>query len=98
MSRITNFDSLPAFGAAAGQGPAIAATFPFARPSLSQSGIARFLERMIARWRAARKVRRTVHALAALDDKQLRDIGLNRANIVSAAHEAGVQAHRADLI
>ena len=76
------------FGAAAAEGPALAATFPFARPSWTQSGIVRWLKRMIAKRRAARALRRNVYALSTMNDNQLRDIGLNRANIVSAAVEA----------
>ncbi len=97
MPRITNFDTLPIFAATGVQGPAVTATFPFARPSLSQHAAVHVINQLIARWRAARIARRNVHALAALSDSALCDIGLNRANIVSAATEAGLPALRADV-
>ena len=96
MPRITDFNSLPVFAAAMPQGSAIAASVPFARPSVSQYGVMRLLKRTIAHWQSVRKSRRKGDALAVLSDNQLRDIGLNRANIVSAATEAGVPAHRID--
>jgi uncharacterized protein YjiS (DUF1127 family) len=96
MSRITSFDTLPAFGAAAVQGPALAASFPFARPSLSQHRAVRFLKRLIARLQAARLAQRNARELAAMSESALRDIGLNRSNTISAATEVGLPAFRAD--
>jgi len=96
MPRITDYSTLPIFGAAAAQGPAVVATFPYARPSLSQHVAVRALSRLVARWKAASTVRRNAHALSGLSDIELRDIGLNRANIVSAATEAGVSPFRTD--
>ena len=88
MPRITNFDGLPVFGAAAAVGPALAATFPYHRPTFVHTDIVRWLKRMIAKRQAARAVRRNLYALSSMSDSQLRDIGLNRGNIVSAAVEA----------
>jgi uncharacterized protein YjiS (DUF1127 family) len=96
MPRITDYSTLPIFGAATAQGPAIVATFPYARPSLSQHVAVQAFNRFVARWKAARTVRRNAYALGVLSDNELRDIGLNRANIVSAATEAGVSPFRTD--
>lgn len=94
MPKITNFDTLPVFGAAAGHGPAIAATFPYTRPSLPQLTVPRFARRLFARWKAARARRRTINALSALSDSQLRDIGLTRGNIICTANEAAEKSNR----
>lgn len=96
MPRITNFETFPAFGAAMAHGPALVPTFPFAKPSLTQHAVIRYLKRLLAKQKAAQRARRNARELAALSDGALRDIGLNRANIVSAATEAGVLAHRVD--
>ncbi|MDD9904797.1 MAG: DUF1127 domain-containing protein [Rhodospirillaceae bacterium] len=96
MPRITSFDSLPVFGAAAAGGPALAATFPFHRPTIDTYGVVRWLKRMIAKRQAARAVRRNLYALSSMNDRQLRDIGLNRSNIVCAAVEAAGPTARMD--
>lgn len=96
MPRITNFETLPVFGAAMAHGPALTPSFPFARPSLTQYPIVRLAKRQFARWQAARTARRNFRELAALSDGALRDIGLNRANIVCAGTEARLPVFRID--
>ncbi len=88
MSRITNFDTLPSFSAASFQGPAIAATFPASKSASLFASISRFVHGYIVRWRTARAARQTIDALSELSDRQLHDIGLERANIVSSAMHA----------
>jgi uncharacterized protein YjiS (DUF1127 family) len=85
MSRIINFHTLPVYEAAPAQGAAVAATFPFPQFSMPRFEIADAIRRLFDRWTAARETRRNIDALAVLSDNQLRDIGLRRANIVSAA-------------
>jgi len=48
----------------------------------------RFLRRVFRRGDEQRRVRKTILELSKLDNHMLRDIGLNRAAIISAAHEA----------
>lgn len=93
MPRIKDFDSLPVYGAAPAQGAAITASFPYSRQVLPRLGITRMVFQLLARWKAARDTERTVNALSALSDHQLHDIGLTRANIVSAATHS-VTPHR----
>lgn len=50
--------------------------------------LARLLCGMFVRRDEERRVRKTVLELSRLDNHMLRDIGLNRAAIISAAHEA----------
>ncbi|MEM6438989.1 MAG: DUF1127 domain-containing protein [Pseudomonadota bacterium] len=45
-------------------------------------------ETLLADWRQARAVRRTMRDLQALDDRTLADIGLERAGIEAAARRA----------
>lgn len=47
-----------------------------------------FLRRVFLRSDEQRRVRKTIVELSKLDNHMLRDIGLNRAAIISAAHEA----------
>lgn len=46
------------------------------------------LRKAVKRWRAAYNKRATIEALSALDDHQLRDIGLTRNGIRHAADHA----------
>lgn len=57
---------------------------------LVQAGrfVARMLRRALRRDRRTQRIRKTTVELSRLDDRTLRDIGLNRASIVSAAQEA----------
>ena len=48
----------------------------------------RQLKDLFARSDEARRIRQTVIELSRLEDHMLRDIGLNRSAIISAAHEA----------
>lgn len=97
MPRITSFDTLPSFSAASFQGPAIAATFPTSKSSSIIDAINQFLQSQVARWKAERAARKTIDALSVLSDRQLNDIGLDRANIVSAAMHATSTKHMVTL-
>jgi uncharacterized protein YjiS (DUF1127 family) len=97
MSRIICFDTLPNYGAAPPQGGAIAASFPFSQVSSPVPAINRIVNRFAARWRAARARRRSIDALFALSDRQLNDIGMNRANIISTASGADSFQYMADV-
>ena len=62
-------------------------------PSAFGEGLARAVARLRARWDAYcraraldRRARETVEALMALDNRQLRDIGLCRSEILSAVY------------
>ena len=96
MPRIKDFDSLPVHGAAPAHGGAITASFPFSQLVLPRLGVTRLIFRLIAKWKAAREVERTINALSALSDYQLHDIGLSRANIVSAATQSAAPHLRDD--
>ena len=50
--------------------------------------LASLLRRAFARDDETRRIRKTAVALSRLDDRTLRDIGLNRASIISAACQA----------
>ena len=96
MPRIKDFDSLPVHGAAPAHGAAITASFPFSRQVLPRLGITRMLFQLLAGWKAHRDTERTVNALSGLSDYQLHDIGLTRANIISAATHSVTPHRRSD--
>ncbi|MEO3431278.1 DUF1127 domain-containing protein [Pelagibius sp. CAU 1746] len=50
--------------------------------------LASLLRQALTSDESPRRIRKTAVALSRLDDRTLRDIGLNRASIISAAHEA----------
>lgn len=69
------------------------ATQAAAAPSAFGEALARAVARLRARWAAYRRARalnrrarETVEALMALDNRQLRDIGLCRSEILSAVY------------
>ena len=97
MSLVTNMSNSQVFGS-----PMILtghkAVSPFgAAPSLNASqaapattghGLLRSLRDFLAAAAGDPEVRKTVSELSKLDDRMLRDIGLNRSAIISAANEA----------
>jgi len=66
-----------------------------ARPSLT-SRLANWGRRRLDSYRQQRRYQNTVHLLSGLDDRTLRDIGLERSEITSYAARGGEGRHPID--
>jgi len=79
--------------------PGVRPASPFGaapRPSFREKlvrSVNEIMEQFFGPLMSRTRVRRTVLELSQLDDHMLRDIGLNRASIISAAHEVERKIH-----
>ena len=75
-------------------GAAFSSTHRESLPARAGRFLAKTLRRVFVPRAKKPRIRKTVIELSRLDDRTLRDIGLNRANIISAAQEAESRRRR----
>lgn len=86
MFNFTKLDGMAVFGAAAAEGPALTASYPYARPSFAQSSFVRTMKKLAVQWQAKRKVRRNVYALSAL--RPIASFGISASTVPTSSRRS----------